>query len=179
MNIDEARAAANPGTGLVPLRILKPFMPYRDGDIAGFPPDVAVQHVANQVAERYKAPKGGEKSEPVPVNPAPVPGLVYQPIDKTKYEGRPEISPLAQVAPNVQTGAPERALEKADIPENWQELSVAQRRSLASALSLRKYQEISGEEANAIIEAAAAGEVPPPPSGEDPANGSSGETGDE
>lgn len=173
--LEQVEKRVNKKTGLVPLKITKPFNPYPAGTIAGFPPTIAVQHLNNQLAE-FASSK--DKMPTAPVNaPAPVPGGVL--ASGTKYDGKPEISPLAQVAPNT-AQAPSRELEKADIPEDWKSFTSGQKRSLAANLSGRTYQELSVADAEKIIEEAIAGNPPPATGGAadvDPAGTRSDETG--
>lgn len=158
-SLEDVEKRANKKTGLVPLKITKAFNPYSVGTIAGFPPNVATQHLNNELAVFAER---GDKMPAAPASaPAPVPGGVL--ASGTKYDQRPEIAPVAQVAPTT-AQTPSQPLAKADIPDGWEDLSAGQKRSLAANLSGRTYQELSVADAEAIIKEAAAGNPPPAPS---------------
>lgn len=153
MDLQEIQQHVDNKTGLVPIMIVNAYAPYIAGTIAGFPPESAVLHINGSVgriptkAEIRAASKGS-----VIADPAPVHGSEFLP-PAHPYDQRPEVSPRAQTAPST-AQRPAAPMPAAQIPENWKELGVAERRKLAANLSLRKYQELSAEAADEIIQAA-------------------------
>lgn len=152
MDLQEIQKHVN-AAGLVPIYILQPYAPYTAGTIAGFPPAAALLHINGSIGRLTTAKERKASSDAADADPAPVHGSDMQ-LPQHAYEQRPEVSPRAQTAPAT-SQRPAAALPPAAIPENWKDLPVAERRKLAANLSLRRYQEISGEQADEIIQAAA------------------------
>lgn len=153
MDLQEIQQYVDTRTGLVPIEIVQPYAPYIVGQIAGFPPESAILHINGSVGRIPTKTQLRAASKAVAVaDPAPVHGSEFLP-PAHPYEQRPEISPLAQTAPST-AQRPAAPMPAAQIPENWKDLGVAERRKLAANLSLRRYQELSAEVADEIIQAA-------------------------
>ncbi|GJD59613.1 hypothetical protein [Methylobacterium dankookense] len=153
MDLQEIQQHVDSRTGLVPIEIMQPYAPYVVGQIAGFPPESAVLHINGSVGRIPTKTQLRAASKVATVaDPAPVHGSEFLP-PAHPYEQRPEISPLAQTAPAT-AQRPAVPMPPAQIPENWKDLGVAERRKLAANLSLRRYQELSAEAADEIIQAA-------------------------
>lgn len=153
MDLQEIQEYVDKTTGLVPIEIMQSYAPYIAGQIAGFPPESAVLHINGGVGriptrtQLRAASKGAAVADPAPVH-----GSEFLP-PAHPYDQRPEVSPLAQTAPST-AQRPAAPMPAAQIPENWKDLGVAERRKLAANLSLRRYQELSAEAADEIIQAA-------------------------
>lgn len=159
-DIERLREAANPLTGLVPVTVLRPFMPYGLGQVIGLPPDVAFAHISLGNVEEYGGPEesddlmlGMTGPEPGSGSSPNVPGGRKVAARMTRYDRRPEVSPKAQVAPRLETDAALQEPQQAEIPEGWQDFDGAQLRRLAADLSGRRYQELSADDAEKIIQA--------------------------
>lgn len=157
-------------TGLVPMRVTRSFMPYSEGQIAGFPPDQAFGYQNAGHLEVYRPKKGDENDPTLGANGPAVgshaavnqPGPPLADARVTPYDRRPEVTPRAQTAPVTALDPNAPALPKATgIPENWQELPTAERRQLAANLSGRRYQELSAAASDEIIARAIEGEPAP------------------
>jgi hypothetical protein len=159
-DIDQLREKANPRTGLVAVKVLRPFMPYGAGQVVGFPPDVAWSHINLGNVEEYGGAGRNEDRRMLGMT-GPAPGTGSAPrvpgprvaTRNTRYDRRPEVSPKAQVAPKLDNEPVLQEQIPADIPENWQDFDGASRRRLAADLSGRRYQELSADDATKIIQA--------------------------
>lgn len=158
--LDEFKQSANERTGLVPMRLNRAIMPYAEGQIAGFRPEVALQYELTGDAERYT---GGEDSEDGAnvtgaragsFEPPPTPGPAAR---LSHYERRPENSPRAQSVPSEHPGDGTQVLP-AELPEGWREFEPVRLRGLAADLSGRNMVEITRDEAVKLIELAESGQ---------------------
>jgi hypothetical protein len=66
LKLEDFRALANRGTGLVAMTMVRSFAPWRVGQTAGFPPETALDHYVNGVAKLYGDDSPGEKMAPAP-----------------------------------------------------------------------------------------------------------------
>ncbi|ACB80840.1 hypothetical protein Mpop_2685 [Methylorubrum populi BJ001] len=148
MDLQEIEQYIDKRTGLVPLMIVQAYAPYQTGQIAGFPAAAAVIQINSGIA-RLPA-KSEMKAKPATVvDPAPVHGAETTQRQHA-YDQQPEVSPRAQTAPGTMQSPP-APMPAAAIPEGWEALPISEKRKLAAVLSLRRYQEISGEQADFII----------------------------
>jgi hypothetical protein len=164
--LDELKRAADPRTGLVPMVVRKPMMPYAEGQIAGFPPELAVAYEASGTCEVFsgQADAGNVAGPPAGSHAAAFTGTVGAaaagvpgPVPAvTRYDRRPENSPRAQSVPAA-VGGEGTPVESAELPEGWRELPAPKLREIAASLSGRRMVELSAEESVKIIEAAEEG----------------------
>jgi len=162
--LEELQQAALPNTGLVPMVMKVPLTPYGEGQVVGFPPDVALKYEQAGAAEQFSGGEGANVTGPRAGSgtPAPVPGphgatgSGVAAIRSSLYENRPEITPRAQSINSANPGDA-TPVEPAQLPEGWREFNQTQVRELAAVLSGRAFVELSQDEAVKIIEAAEEG----------------------
>lgn len=162
--LEELQAAALKTTGLVPMEMTVGVTPYGEGQVVGFPPDVAEKYEQAGAARLFKGGEGANVTGPRAGSgaPAPVPGphgatgSGVAAIRSSLYENRPEVTPRAQSINSANPGDATQ-VEPAQLPENWREFNQTQVRELAAVLSGRPFVELSQDEATKIIEAAEAG----------------------
>jgi hypothetical protein len=163
MELADFEKAADKRTGLVAMKIVRPFMPYAANQVAGFPPDIAMGYEVAGIAVRHvKRDKDVvDSSGPAALShgAAPVPGPELAAARLTRYDRAPEISPAAQTAPPVGLSAGGK-ITAADIPDGWESFPAAKLRSLGADLSGRTYQTLSEAAAREIITNAIAGRHP-------------------
>lgn len=148
MDLQEIEKYIDKRTGLVPLLIVQPYAPYQTGQIAGFPASSAVIQINSGIA---RLPTKAESKAKAGVIPEPAPVIGGEVTQRQHaYDQQPEVSPRAQTAPGSMQ-APPAPMPAAAIPSGWEALPVSEKRKLAANLSLRRYQEISGEQAEVII----------------------------
>jgi hypothetical protein len=157
--IERLREAANERTGLVAVTVIRPFMPYGKDQVIGLPPEVAWSHINLGNVEEYSGPEESDDLMVGMTGPEPgsgaAPNVPGQKIATrlTRYDRRPEVSPKAQIAPRLEVDPALQEIQPAEIPENWQDFDGAQLRRLAADLSGRRYQELSVDDAEKIIQA--------------------------
>jgi hypothetical protein len=138
--------------------------PYAEGQVVGFPPEVALKYEQAGAAEQHSGGEGANVTGPRAGSgtPAPVPGphgatgSGVAAIRSSLYEHRPEVTPRAQSINSANPGD-STPVGEAVLPEGWREFNQTQVRNLAAVLSGRNFVEISQDEAVKIIEAAEAG----------------------
>lgn len=162
--IEELQKSALPLTGLVPMVMKTSVTPYAEGQVVGFPPDVALKYEQAGAAEQHRGGEGANVTGPRAGTgtPQPVPGphgatgSGVSAIRSSLYENRPEVTPRAQSINSIVPGD-STPVGEAQLPEGWRELNQTQIRELAAVLAGRPFYELSQDEAIKIIEAAEAG----------------------
>jgi hypothetical protein len=119
MDLSDLENLKNPNTGLVPMKIVRGFAPYKNGDTAGFPPKVALDYIRSghatlldaKVQEHVKAQLQQETD-------AKAAAVTSDALAKAGAAPAGEIDP-----------------SKVVIPENWKELHPLKRITLAKQLT--------------------------------------------
>lgn len=162
-NLDEFKSAADERTGLVPMRVNRDLPPYAEGQIAGFPPQLAMEYEATGDASRYTGgddggnvtgPRAGSHADST-LYGAGTPVLGAAPR-LSQYERRPENSPRSQSVPSAHPGDG-TPVEPAQLPEGWRDFPANRLRGLAADLSGRPMVELTVEQAVKLIELAEGG----------------------